>query len=318
MSAPVYNLARLDLVSLRLALACAASGRLTQAAHQQHLALSAASRRLRELEEALGQRLFERGPQGLVTTAAGHVFVQHATETLASLDRLAYSLQDLSQGVARHVRLLASTAALNQFLPPLLARWATEYPAWRLEVEEQVSHVAAAELRERRADLAIFVEGVDTTGLDTRLCFEDELAVVMPLRHAQASGKAALAFERLLHEDWIGLNTGAAVLLQQQRAAQAAGQTLRLRIQVRSFDATCRLVAAGLGLALLPRAAVEPLAQQLGLRLRSLSDPWSRRRLLLAVRQGQTDEAVLAAASFLAQPVPQPSPNAKTRRRRQQ
>ncbi|MDB5844713.1 MAG: LysR family transcriptional regulator, partial [Polaromonas sp.] len=68
-----YNLARFDLVSIRLAVDCAQTGSLTAAARGAHLALGAASRRLRELEDALGEPLFERHARGLVPTAAGRV-----------------------------------------------------------------------------------------------------------------------------------------------------------------------------------------------------------------------------------------------------
>ncbi len=306
------NLARFDLLSLRLALLCAQGRTLTAAAQDCHLATAAASRRLRELEAALGLPLFDRVAHALVPTAAAQAFVPHAAAVLAGVERLASDLGDLKQGVARHLRLVSSTAALNQFLPPLLAQWAQQHPAWRIDLDEQVSTRVASALRERRADVGILIEGGDLDGLHTRLFRHDELHVLLPPRHplaaggrmqasgnAQARGREPLPFTSLLDEDWIGLSTGAAVLVQQQQAAVAAGKVLRLRMQVRSFDAVCQLVAAGLGLALLPKSAVAPMARSLGITLRPLADAWSRRRMLAARRADVVDAQVDALIDFL-------------------
>ena len=159
-------------------------------------------------------------------------------------------------------------------------------------------------------------------GLRTQLFRADELVVLLPPRHRMARAHSALRFADLLGQDWIGLNAGAAVLIQQQQVAAAAGRPLRLRMQVRSFDAACHMVAAGLGLALLPRASVQAMAGAMHLGLRPLADGWARRRLLLATRDVAVDPVVQAVVDFLAQPgapLPDgPSQNAKTRGRKAQ
>ncbi len=308
------NLARFDLVSIRLAVTAAQSGSLTAAAAEAHLALAAASRRLRELEAALGTPLFERHSRGLQVTAAGRLFVQHGLTLLQAMDRIGVELSDLRQGVTRHVRLAASTAAISQFLPPLLAGYAKAHPEVRVELSEQVSREVLAMPRERRADVGIFVEGADAAGLQTQLFREDELVVVLPPNHARARPRTELAFAELLDEDWIGLNDGAAVLQTQQQAALAAGRPLRLRMQVRSFDAACHMVASGLGLTVLPRAATLPVVRAMKLVTCRLTDPWARRRLLLATVPDSADAGVLQLLAFLAAP----SQNAKAARRRRQ
>lgn len=332
------NLARFDLLSIRLALDCARTGRLTLAAEQSHIALAAASRRLRELEAAFGSPLFSRHAQGLTLTGAGHVFVKHALGVLHGVEALHSELTDLRVGVGRHIRLCAGTAAINQFLPPLLAHHARLHPQIRIDLDEQVSQVVVARLREGLADIGIFVEGPDTSGLVTRVFRHDELVLLLPPRHRLGRGRGALLFEDLLEEDWISLNTGAAVLVKQQEAALAAGQPLRLRVQVRSFDAVCHMVAAGLGIALLPRAAVLPLARSMKLTMRALRNDWARRRLLLATPSGSADPVIATIVDYLAQselpsallppssqrsqvspgPVMKTSQNAKTRVRNRQ
>jgi molybdate transport repressor ModE-like protein len=307
-----YNLARFDLVSIRLAVACAQYGSLTAAAREAHLALAAASRRIRELEEALGDTLFERHARGVTPTAAGRVFARHGLALLQTLEQLGGELADLRQGIARHIRLCASTAAINQFLPPLLAAYAKRAPQVRVELEEQVSEAVVAWLREGRAELGVFVEGPDTTGLDCRLFRTDELVLVVPRGHPLA-GRTPLAFSDALDEDWISLNTGAAMLQKQQQAALAANKPLRLRMQVRSFDAVCHLVASGLGVAVLPKAAALPILRAMGLDWRPLTDAWAQRRVLVATGGTAPDAAVAALRDFLVEP----SQAAKAGRRKQ-
>lgn len=306
---PAYNLARFDLVSIRLVVDCVQHGSLSAAAREAHLALAAASRRIRELEDAIGEPLFERHGRGVLPTAAGRVFARHAVVLLQSLEQMGSELADLRSGVAQRVRLCASTAAINEFLPPLLARYAQEHRDVRIDLEEQVSNGVVAALREGRADLGVCVEGVETEGLDCRLFRRDELVLVLPPRH-RLVGRGAVAFADALDEDWISLADGAALLQKQHEAAHAAGRPLKLRMQVRSFDAVCHLVASGLGIAILPKTAALPIVGAMKLRWRALADPWAQRRLLVATRAGSADPAVLALAEFLAEP----SQKAKARR----
>jgi molybdate transport repressor ModE-like protein len=296
-----YNLARFDLVSIRLVVDCVQHGSLSAAAREAHLALAAASRRIRELEDAVGEPLFERHGRGVRPTPAGRVFARHALSLLQSLEQMGSELADLRQGIAKHVRLCASTAAINQFLPPLLARYARQQGQVRVDLEEQVSTGVVATLREGRADIGVFVEGAETDGLDCRLFRRDELVLVLPARH-RLVGRGAVAFGEALDEDWISLADGAALLQKQHEAAHAAGRPLRLRMQVRSFDAVCHLVASGLGIAILPKYAALPIIGAMKLRWRALSDPWASRRLLLATRAGPQDAAVEELARFLVEP----------------
>ncbi len=309
----MVNLARFDLVSIRLAVACAQTGSLTAAAREAHLALAAASRRIRELEDALGGPLFERHARGLLPTAAGRVAVKHGLTLLQAMEQMDAELADLRQGIARHIRLCASTAAINQFLPPLLARYAALHPQLRVDLEEQVSESVVTALREGRADLGVFVEGPDVTGLVTQLFRHDELVLVLPRGHALAAGTTPLPFADALDEDWISLNTGAAMLQKQQQTALAAGKPFRLRMQVRSFDAVCHLVASGLGIAVLPAAASLPMIRAMKLASRPLADAWARRRLLVATPVGLDDAGVASLVSFLVAPSQTAKPRPRKR-----
>ena len=289
-------------MSIRLAVACAQTGSLTAAARDSHLALAAASRRIKELENALGDALFERHARGLRPTPAGRVFVKHGLTLLQTMEQLGTELTDLRQGIARHISLCASSAAISQFLPPLLARYAQLQPQVRIDLEEQVSETVVSTLREGRTDVAVFVEGPDTTGLATQLFRTDELVLVLPAAHRLAGSKSPIAFVDTLDEEWVSLTAGAAMLQKQQQAALAAGRPLKLRMQVRSFDAVCHMVASGLGIAVLPKGASLPILKSMKLSWRPLADGWAQRRLLVATDANVHDDGIMALADFLAQP----------------
>ena len=305
MTAPNYNLARFDFVSIRLAVACARTGSLTAAARECNLVLPAASRRIRDMEITLGTALFERHSRGLTPTASGRAFLRRGLSLLQELDRLVAELADIRQGVVRHIQLCSSTAAINQFLPPLLARYAQLHPGVKVDVEELVSAQVVASLRDGRADIGAFVEGAATPGLDVRHFRDDELVLVLPPKHPLA-GRTPIAFVDTLDEQWISLNLGAAMLQQQQAAARAVGRSFKPRMQVRSFDAVGHLVAAGLGIATLPKRAALPIISAMKLTARPLSDAWAKRELKIGIRQ-DADPVIVALRDFLCEP----SQNAK-------
>lgn len=300
MSPPHLNLARFDFVSIRLAVACVRTGNLTSAARECHLVLPAASRRLRDLERALGAQLFERHSRGLSPTALGRAFLKRGLAILQELDQLAVELADARAGVVRHVHVCSSTAAITQFLPPLLAGYAGLRPEVQVELEEQVSQQVVAAVREGRADVGVFVAGPDVRGLEVGDFRTDTLVLILPAGH-RLIGRSAIAFADTLDEHWISLNAGAAMLEAQQRAALDAGRSLRLRMQVRSFDAVGHMVASGLGIAALPKGAALPIVRAMGLHWRPLSDAWATRQLQVAVRP-DADATVLGLRDFLLQP----------------
>ncbi len=278
-----YNLARFDFVSIRLAVLCAQTGSLTAAARDCSLVLPAASRRIRDLEATIGEPLFERHSRGLHTTPAGRAFVKHGLVLLQNMDKLVEDLSDLSKGVVKHVRLTASTAAINQFLPPLLAQYAQVHGEVQVDLEEQVSELVVASLRDGRSDMGAYVEGPDDEGLETRDFRQDQLVLILPAGH-RLKGKKPISFAETLDEPWISLNAGAALLMKQQQAAFASGRPFKLRMQVRSFDAVGHMVASGLGIAALPKDAAMPIIKAMNLSWRPLSDDWSHRQLKIAVR----------------------------------
>jgi DNA-binding transcriptional LysR family regulator len=280
------NLHRLDLVSLSLFSRVVRTGSISRGAELAHLAVGAASKRISDLEEAVGAELFERHSRGVTLTLAGQALQRHAQRILADVDHLAADLSDYASGIVGVVRLVAITSAVTQFLPTDLARFIAAHAGIRIELEEENSREAVVAVVDGRADIAIFAERIPTFGLETLPYRQDRLVLVVPEGHAlaQRAPQGPLNFAELMDFDFVSLPEETS--LAQRLAAETAnlGRRLRVRIHVRSFDAMCQMVAAGLGVAVLPDAAVRPHLKSMGLARIEIADPWVVRTLLVGVR----------------------------------
>lgn len=283
MRLPAMNLHRLDLVSLSLFCLVVRTGSISKGAGLAHLAVGAASKRMSDLEDSVGAPLLERHSRGVKLTPAGQALHRHAQRILRDVDQLAADLSDHARGVLGVARLWANTSAITQFLPADLAAFASLQPGIRIALNEADSHEVVLAVLDGRADLGIFADRTPQLGLQTLPYRSDRLVLVVPPEHPLAR-RRRVDFEEATEYDFVSLS-GATSLA--QRLALESGQLgkpLRIRIQVRSFDAMCQMVAAGLGVAVLPDAAVQPLVRALGLRKLELTAPWVERELLLGAR----------------------------------
>lgn len=277
------NLHRLDLVSLSLFGLVVRTGSISKGAELAHLAVGAASKRISDLEAAVGAELFERHSRGVTLTLAGQALHKHAQRILSDVDQLAADLSDHASGIVGVVRLWANTSAITQFLPADLAGFVAAHPGIRIELDEQNSNDVVLAVLDGRADIGIFADRTPPLGLQTVLYRRDRLVLVVPQGHALAA-RRKIAFADATDFDFVGLSQGTSLARRLALEAQALGRRLRLRIHVRSFDAMCQMVAAGLGIAVLPDAAVQPHLRSMGLRRIELMDAWVDRELLIGAR----------------------------------
>lgn len=274
-----------DLTDLRLFAAVAETGSITAGAARAGLALPSASARVRGMEGSLGAPLLLRGRRGVRPTAAGHALAHHARLVLAQVERLRGELREHARGELRgEVRLLSNTAALEEFLPDALAAWLAANPGISLELEERPSHEVALAVAEGRADAGVLADWAGAEGLECLPFRRDRLCLVVPRDHPLAA-RRRLAFAEALAEDFIGLPQGSA--LAEHLASQAArlGRPLRPRLRLRGFDAICRLVERGAGVAVVPETAGRRCRRVMGIRALALTDPWADRHLMICVRR---------------------------------
>ncbi len=248
--------------------------------------MGAASKRISDLEDAVGAELLERHSRGVTLTLAGQALQRHAQRILADVDLLAADLSDHAAGIVGVVRLWANTSATTQFLPADLAGFIAAHPGIRIEMHEKDSGDAVLAVLDGRADLGIFAERTPTLGLHTQAYRRDRLVLVVPRGHALGA-QQRIAFAQATEYEFVGLSQATSLAQRLALEAQAMGRPLRVRIHVRSFDAMCQMVAAGLGIAVLPDAAVQPHLRSMGLARVELSDAWAERELLIGMRDPQ-------------------------------
>jgi DNA-binding transcriptional LysR family regulator len=277
------NLHSLDLDSLALFTLVARAGSISKGAAQAHLAVGAASKRLSDLEDTLGTTLLVRSSRGVTLTLAGQALLQHAHRLLSDVDLLMADLSDHASGSLGVVRLWANISAVTQFLPGDLSTFAAANPGIRIELEEANSSEIVLAVLEGRADLGIFADRTPTLGLQVLDYREDRLAVVVPRAHPLARKRSA-RLEDLVDYDFVSLPRVTSLAQRLKTESEALGRTLKARIQVRSFDAVCLMVAAGMGVTVLPGNAVKAIAKSLDLRIIKLDEPWAGRHLLIGLR----------------------------------
>lgn len=277
------NPARVDFVTLKLFCAIVQSGSITKGASECNLALSAASRRISEFEETVGMALLDRSVKGVTLTHAGHAVMQHALRLFQGFEQLSNELSEYSKGVKGHVRLWANMSALTEFLPSALAHFLKDYPEIQVEVEEQLSGDIVRALMDGIADIGVFAEGPITTGLETHIMGKDQLVIACSKDHPLSKTKN-ISFEECLQYDFVGLNRGSSLLELTSRSAEKLGKQMSLRIQVRSYDAMCQMIAVNLGIGVLPIQACAAQIKAMGLTVVQLKDSWARRNLLVATK----------------------------------
>lgn len=277
------NLHRLDLVSLALFNLVVRTGSISKGAEQAHLAVGAASKRISDLEAAVGAELFERHSRGVTVTAAGQALHRHAQRILQDIDHLAADLSDHAAGIVGVVQMVVNTSAVTQFLPAEIAAFTKANTGIRIELDELNSTEVVLAVLEGRADLGIFADRTPPLGLHTLRYRHDRLVLVVPASHPLAV-KKRITFAEAAGYEFVSLPKGTSLSQRLAAEAEALGQRLRLRIHVRSFDAMCQMVAAGLGIAILPDAAVQPHLRSMDLRKIDLADAWADRELLIGAR----------------------------------
>jgi DNA-binding transcriptional LysR family regulator len=272
-----------DPLSLRLFVAVMEESTIAAAAEREHLAASAVSRRLADLEAALRVSLFTRSNKGAEPTAAAFTLLHLARGVLNDLDGIASQMREYGAGVRGHVRVVANISAITQFLPSELQRFMGLHPQVDVRLQEQISTAIARSVTENAADVGILNEGHYGERVTLLPYHTDELVLVVPKSHALAR-RTSVRLSDALAYDFVGTHPGSAINNLLTRAASALGQPLKLRIQVTGYDALCLMVDAGLGIGVLPRESARLYHGTLAIRAITLSESWAQRRLSLCIR----------------------------------
>jgi DNA-binding transcriptional LysR family regulator len=274
---------RFDLADLSLFRHVVEAGSITRGAERANLALAAASARVRNMEEALGAPLLLRQRHGVATTPAGRTLLQHARIILEQAERLREDLGAFAGGAAGQVRVLSNTNALTEFIPEALSEFLAAHPNVSIDLEERLSDEIVGLIAEGVGDIGIVAGTVDAGGLTTFPFRNDRFVVVVARVHPLASS-GRVAFADTLGYDFVGLDRASAIQRFLASKAGNAGRALRLRVQLRSFDAVCRLVERNVGIGIVPRTTSMRAAKSMAITSVELTDPWALRELTICVR----------------------------------
>lgn len=272
-----------DPVSLRLFVAVCEERNIAAAAQREAIVPSAVSKRIGLMEQECGAQLLERGRRGVAITPAGETLWRYARESLQLMDRMQAELGAFAEGVQGHVRVFASMSAIAQFLPEDVSEFARRYEKVRVSFEEREIWEVVRGVEEGRADIGVCWDAADVSRLRTFRYHRDHLAVVVHRDHPLAR-RRSVAFEETIDHDHVDILARSIMKAKQQASAAAAGKRMRYRIQVSTVDAACRIVAANLALAVVPREEASAQQQALGLKIVPLTNPWARRQFVVAVR----------------------------------
>lgn len=277
---------RHDLVSLKLFVAVAECANLTRAAEREHLAVSAVSKRMAELEGVAGTPLLQRLPRGVGLTPAGQALLHHARQMLQQVDRMDAELAQFAGGVKGHLRLHAVASALYQFLPRDIEAFLGVYPGVRISLEERTGKGVLQAVAEGAADLGVISAHTPLQGLASFAYHADRLMIGVPVGHPLAR-RRSVRFNDALDYSFVGPHAQSSLAGLMAEKARECGKPLDLRVQASSFDTLCRLVESRLGLALLPEGVLAQHAEAGRLRMLRLAEPWAERRMLLVVRDAE-------------------------------
>jgi DNA-binding transcriptional LysR family regulator len=274
---------RFDLADLSLFRHVVEAGSITHGANRAHLALAAASTRIRNMEEALGAPLLVRARHGVTPTQAGRKLLQHARIMLEQSERLKEDLGVYAGGLAGQVRVLSNTNALTEFLPESLSSFLAAHPNVSVDLEERLSDEIVGLIAEGVGDIGIVAGTVDSGTLTTYPFRSDRFVLVVGRDHPLAK-RSKVGFSEVLDHDFVGLDRASALQRFLASKASLIGRPLRLRVQLRSFDAVCRLVECNVGVGVVPATTARRAVKSMAIKSVELADPWALRDLTICIR----------------------------------
>lgn len=295
----------LDSHSLRVVRAIADHGSITRAAESLGYSQPAISQHLRRLEKRIGMPLVARAGRGVRLTEAGRVLARHARAVTTALDAAAGELADLRGLRTGRVRLAGFPSASSSLVPRLLNTMEAEHPGVRITYLEAEPPEAVAAVRNQTADLAITFsypgDRVDphresARGLAVVPLFKDEMLVALRSDHPLAAGRSVDLAE-LASASWIGGCPRCRGHLLE--LTDACGYAPRIAYETDNFIAVLRMVAEGVGVALLPALAVGSAGAVEGVVLRPTANRDHRTINLVAATGSDAVPAIAATADAL-------------------
>jgi LysR family hydrogen peroxide-inducible transcriptional activator len=276
---------------LRYVCAIAETGSFSRAAERCQVAQPSLSQQVLKLEEDLGARLFDRLGRSVRLTEAGHAFLPYARSILSQMETARSSVADTCADVHGGVAVGIIPTIAPYLMPRYTTAFARKYPEAKLRIVEETTPVLVEGLRDLSIDLAILALPLRHKDLELFPLRTEPLFVALPKKHPRAAAEA-LSLKDLRGESFVMLRDGHCFRDLSIAACAHARVTPHIAFESGQFSSLFGMVAAGVGISLVPEMAIDRNA---GCRYVRLSDARATRTIVAAVLRGRSFNRVQQA-----------------------
>jgi DNA-binding transcriptional LysR family regulator len=277
----------LNVARLKVLTEVAYHGSFSAAANALSYTQSAVSQQIATLEAETGLALLERHPRGVSLTAAGQMLVGHAEGILARLEAADAALAAIAGLRGGRLRVASFPTAGATLMPLAIATFSASYPDVEVTLAEGEPEEILPRLRAGELDLALLYEFADETQLAGEMTrvelLSDPLHLALPRAHRLAR-KATIGLEELAAEAWVQTSRASPCARHVVRSCHAAGFEPRVAFESDDYQTVQGLVAAGVGVALIPQLALSVVREDIAIRAIAPSPP--RRQVIAAAPAG--------------------------------
>lgn len=247
---------RLDIRHWEMLKAINEAGTLRQAAYVLGITQSALSHRLAEAERRLGGLLFEREGRKLRQTSAGRAMTQTANQIIPTLQRAEFDFQQATDNQTRVVRFGVAAYSCYHWLPSFLKVMSKKEPDIQLELVASATQNPLQNLQEGSVDVVLAPGHLVIPGINSIPVFQDELVLVTQPKHALVT-KPFIEATDLEGEEYLTYSKSAQPGFEYERFIRPSGTVPHLVTVVEVTDAIVELIAAGFGVSILSRWAIQ-------------------------------------------------------------
>ncbi|MBS1820873.1 MAG: LysR family transcriptional regulator [Acidobacteria bacterium] len=281
----------MEIHQLRYVCAIAETGSFSRAAERCKVAQPSLSQQVLKLEKDLGEKLFDRLGRSVRLTEPGRAFLPHARSILKQMDAARTSVADKNSDVRGSIAVGVIPTVAPYMMPRYTTAFTKRYPDAKLRIVEDTTPVLIESLRELSIDLAILALPLRHKDLEIFPLRTEPLFAVLPKDHPRSSA-SSLALKELRGESFVVLRDGHCFRDLSIAACTHARITPNIAFESGQFSSLLGMVAAGVGISLVPEMAVD---RNSGCRYVRLTDPGANRTIVAAVLRGRSFNRVQRA-----------------------
>lgn len=276
---------------LRYICAVAETGSFSRAAERCQIAQPSLSQQILKLEEDLGAKLFDRLGRSIRITDAGHAFLPHARSILDQMEAARSSVTDKNSELRGNVAVGVIPTIAPYLMPRYTTAFAKKYPDAKLRIVEETTPILVRGLRELSIDLAILALPLRHRDLQSFPICTEPLFAALPKHHPRCDAES-IALKNLRGESFVMLRDGHCFRDLSIVTCTHARITPNIAFESDQFSSVLGMVAAGIGISLVPEMAID---REAGCRYIRLSDSSATRTVVATVLRGRSFNRVQRA-----------------------